>query len=427
MNQAIANSDEASLIDKPDNFFTKLFIKRSKKFYFMAQTVGFLLWSYLLVKLFIFDIDQFLFDTFLPKHVYLLNYKVVFWLVLATLVAATMKLPIFKYFYSYVFVYPFILLFWKPIKFVFKHWEGAVLAFPLVVAFFKKLRLNFIHISLFIISSILILAFDHSVYFTIANQVILGYVVAYITLSTIVFSLKSNPYSKIADIPRAINDKISSSDFELENAATNTDEEQDEQEQERSRAVLLYSMNLFFTWISQKLYAYNKKLFFILYFVCTTIMKVLIVGIAFALIYNSLCSIIPSSFSGASSSSIFLFLGYSFDVLSTSSISHVKAASGLAQVLSYVEFISGLLILSFNALTYFSAKKENDLREIDDFIDELKKIPITIEDKVREIFNLDFEAFELSIVIQEESELKAINFFRKKIGKNELQLAETGE
>lgn len=112
----------------------------------ILEIAAILFWLYLLIKVFVFDIDIFLANKFYPPAGIILKYKL-FILVaaIATVWLFTKKNRIVLYCLHVVF-YPIIILIWRIPKFLWKlnSWN-AILAFVnSIVSLFKSIKFNFI-------------------------------------------------------------------------------------------------------------------------------------------------------------------------------------------------------------------------------------------------------------------------------------------
>ena len=115
----------------------------------LKEIVASLFWIYVLLKLFVFDIDVFLVNKYLPSYAWLLNFK--FFILIGT-IAVVWLITKNKHVFSwtlYIFFYPAIVLFWKIPFFVFKQ-KNWIFVFALInaaISFFKSIKYNFITVA----------------------------------------------------------------------------------------------------------------------------------------------------------------------------------------------------------------------------------------------------------------------------------------
>lgn len=118
------------------------------------EIIALIFWLYASLKLFIFDVDVFLVDKFVPEHRWLLDLK---FFVLIGGVAIIWLLAGSKKFYlwfAYIFFYPLIIILWKIPYFVFRQrrWVFAFALINTAVSFFQSAKYNFIGSAVFLIA-----------------------------------------------------------------------------------------------------------------------------------------------------------------------------------------------------------------------------------------------------------------------------------
>jgi hypothetical protein len=135
----------------------------SKFFSLLREVIAASFWIYVLLKLFIFDIDVYLVNKYLPDYAWLLNFK--FFILIGT-IAIIWLVTKNKHILSwslYILFYPVILLLWKIPFFVFKQksWIFAFALINAVISFFKSIKYNFIVFALFLASFAVVFGFSN--------------------------------------------------------------------------------------------------------------------------------------------------------------------------------------------------------------------------------------------------------------------------
>lgn len=116
----------------------------SRSFWITLEFFAFLIWSFSLCKLFIFDIDTYAIQSYLPSYSWILNYRFLFfmgflvawlWLIGPKLGTGLLALLI---------LYPVFFLLWRIPSFIFrrKSWVLAFAAFNFTIEFFRSFRRN---------------------------------------------------------------------------------------------------------------------------------------------------------------------------------------------------------------------------------------------------------------------------------------------
>lgn len=112
-----------------------------------------LFWSFVILKLFFFDIDFYLFNKYLPEYVSLLDYKFVIGITLFAIVLIIVRRKIVFLWATYILLFPFILSFWRIPYFIFKQksWVFAIATINSVIGFFVSFRQAIITTAIYII------------------------------------------------------------------------------------------------------------------------------------------------------------------------------------------------------------------------------------------------------------------------------------
>ena len=84
------------------------------------ESFAIIVWLYVLLKLFVLDIDVVIFQSFLPSETWLLRYRLVFILLIFSLCWLIMGTGWLAKNLLYVLFYPFVIIFWKVPKIVFQ-------------------------------------------------------------------------------------------------------------------------------------------------------------------------------------------------------------------------------------------------------------------------------------------------------------------
>ena len=132
----------------------------------LAELFAIFIWLFFSIKLFLFDLDVYIFQKIDPSYYWILRYKFFFIVIIFIIIAFAFKKRKFQLFTFFVLGYPLILLFWRIPKTLFKtkNWIGVFAAIGISVSFFKSFKQNIILFSLVSISFVLIIV-HKSIYF----------------------------------------------------------------------------------------------------------------------------------------------------------------------------------------------------------------------------------------------------------------------
>lgn len=130
----------------------------------VLEAIAIVFWIFVMVKLFIYDIDIYIVQRYYPKGQWILDYKFFvllavisfYWLLARRAFVMAALLLVF---------YPFVWTFWRIPKFLFRS-RSWVLVFSVsgfILSFFKTLKVNFVAFTFAAISCLLIIiANEHS-------------------------------------------------------------------------------------------------------------------------------------------------------------------------------------------------------------------------------------------------------------------------
>lgn len=128
----------------------------------IREVLGILFWVYVITKLFVFDIDQYLVGTYAPSHLWLLDYRSLFFLgiagaafLLGRYIGAVGSL-------FYILLYPVVLVFWRVPLLLWKQksWNFTFHLLNGIFGFFKHIRYNMPLVSFYIIALVLVIVSD---------------------------------------------------------------------------------------------------------------------------------------------------------------------------------------------------------------------------------------------------------------------------
>src|ERR1700690_2046699 len=156
----------------------------------IAEVLAILFWTYAVIKIFIFDIDNYLINRFLPQYADLLKFKFLFLIgIIATALILTKNRYLIIGFF-YILFYPLVLILWKIPYFIFKQ-KSWLLAFAFInstISFFQSFKLNFVASSVFLIAMVLTLNFSNALLLWISILAILSVLsVLYVRKFIVVF------------------------------------------------------------------------------------------------------------------------------------------------------------------------------------------------------------------------------------------------
>ena len=131
----------------------------SASIYLIREVLAILVWGYAITKLFIFDIDNFLLERFMPNYAWLLNYKFFIIIVITSIIWLITKNAQIILWSLFVVFYPVIIFLWRIPALILKKksWNLAFAFTDAVIYFFKSVKNTFITTSFFLAATVIIL------------------------------------------------------------------------------------------------------------------------------------------------------------------------------------------------------------------------------------------------------------------------------
>jgi hypothetical protein len=351
--------------------------KNDKIFWHIVSWVVPAVWLYLIVQLFIFDIDARLASWMGPGLLSIFQYKLMLLAVVVLVAMAVLRnlAPIFAL--AYVAIYPFVFLFWKFPKFVWMqhNWLLGFAILNALSAFFRSLRRSVVCAAIFLLSATLILAIDYSYVLYGASGAIFvvtaqAYVFAFIKALNPAAAFEA--YTK--DLPLLTTDgwvKAETSEMRAlpEDAMT---KEQLTTRNEEMQSVLLYNRACLL--ISKKLRGYRDSGANIASYLISFATLLVFTILSFALINDALYKTDHTLYRFTSGSdSLATFFNYSAGSLIYLTHGLVPSAP-LSQGVHFVELVFGILLITLLVTTIFFLRSRKYLAQLEEVIVILKQL-----------------------------------------------------
>jgi hypothetical protein len=118
------------------------------------EALAVLVWSYALLKLFVFDVDNYTLLTLAPSLVWLLTYKAIVFLAILALIILILGVQRGLLLIAYVTLHPVILLLWRIPYLIFRQrsWTFAIAVLNSLISFFRSLKYNLTTSALYLVS-----------------------------------------------------------------------------------------------------------------------------------------------------------------------------------------------------------------------------------------------------------------------------------
>lgn len=363
-------------------------------------------WVYALAKVFVFDIDVFVINKFLPEYAQLLEFKFFIIIGLIAILWLVMKNKHVLIWCLYIGFYPLVITFWKIPFFVYKQ-ESWIFAFALInaiISFFKSIKYNFITAAVFLISLVGTLTLSNTKLLWLSIfSVLTVLAITYIYRFILVFK-PSRIFQMHIKIFTGIR-KYAAPSFSLDEDMRNLpvaqfDEKQLEKWTVKLQTCLVFNRVCLF--VSKKLRDYQNSGLNIVSNVMTVLLLVIFTVVAFAGINYGLYKVDSQLFSLSAAPAFFTFFYYSFNNLLFNSIKEIAPIAPASQIISMTEsYIALFLVLIFVSLL-LSVKSQRHANELDKAIEEIEREGKSMETLIRDEYRLT----SIKDAIEEQERLK---------------------
>jgi len=374
-----------------------------------------LFWVYTILKLFVFDLDVWLVEKFIPvahgllylKFLFIVGAGLIFWLIAGdkNFIMSTI----------YLAFYPFIICFWRIPKLFFHNWPGAVLFLVALGDFVKSFKIKlFIYFFAFL-SAVLIILNINSFISVISILILMAFLAyRYITEFKMAFSSASffKQANKLYGDWIANRDNILLKDYlRLKIEAPHSPEYQTKSFS--TLQVLLFT-NYFMRFLGNKFKNFRKSKTIVFYFLSRLFVTLIITIWVFGCVYYALFNIIPESFTAALPFTLWQFYYSSFSILLGGSVGQFAPAHPIAQLIVVLEVFSRFVILTIPLSVWLGMYKDKHDSEIDLIIENLLKEASVLEDLIQREYQISLPEALAMVEKKEPAFTKVVVFFAEK-------------
>ncbi len=373
----------------------------------VVEAVAIFFWLYALIKLFVFDFDNYVVARFFPNYEPLLRLKFLFFIGAIAIVLVVVKSKRLAGACVYVVLYPLIVVLWKIPTFIFKQ-QSWVLAFAFansVISFFQSFKINFVTVGALLVALGVTAASSNISLLWISIAVLLAALtVLYVRRFIIVFqpSMIFEAYLKFFPRLRAVAPKTFALDADIKNVPVDALNPLQLQKWTTNlqTAVLYNRMCLF---VAKKLQDYQSSKLNFLSYVFSLIMLTFVTVTAFAGVNMALFKISRGFFSYSQEPAAFSFFYYSFNNLFRSSANIITPILPLSQSVFMLEVFFEFLLAALLVSLFFSVSNER-------YTNELKRVVVGLEREGKSMESFVNDEYRISTIddaIQSLAKLKA--------------------
>lgn len=371
-------------------------------FRILRECLAIVMWLSIFVEVFITDVGdlvvgeyaqtQFIFDYAL---LIILSMMAVSWLILGN--------KRFSQTFGYIVTYPFVLIVWKLPKLFIRNWGVAFAFLPAIHQLLSTFKANFaIGVGVVVTATFVCLSPSDS-YIIPIGMVLIGF-----HLITHFYKKFKSAYSSetIFTVLRGnISNVIDKFERQLEKDKPQGEPTSDDYKKKLGTSLLYtyaFTTFLHLSIVRVKEVINSRKMD--LYFLSSLIWTFSLSAFSFGVIYYGLYRMDPSHFKNVDSVGFFDFVGFSFTTLMTSSISTIAPATGVAQVLTYVQLFVSLLLIVLLVFIILTSIREKYKKDLDDLLVGLEDAHDKSRSYVEANFELTADALE-SVLIQQNEQV----------------------
>ena len=323
---------------------------------FVWDVLGTVLWSYAVIKLFLFDVDVYIVDRLLPQAHWVVNFRFVFLLVILAVWAWKTPRPRFLGRIAYLTFFPLVVVFWKVPRLVYQRrgWVAAFAALDLLTNLARDYRFVLSVSAAVSVAGIVILVGAPSwLYYLVAVILVVLLVVLYARALWRALSPSRFINSQVVLLDKfvdtdlfptlwAVKDELRGAQVSKFNKA-----QLNEFTQTMGMGVLVH--RLMYWWAFQ-LDSYRRSPAPFLMSAATFTRLFIQAVAAFALINFALFRADPHAFKYTQAPGVFDFIHYAINVLVAGSVDYLTPTGGLALGAADLAHLTGLLVL----ITFFA-------------------------------------------------------------------------
>lgn len=364
--------------------------KQSKVKKTLRESCAFTLWLYLIVKVFVFDFDVYLVETYLPSFSWIVRFKFLVYLVLISVYWLSVGDKNFFKTIGYILIYPFIFI-WRLLTVLFRSWFLVFTTLSFAISFFRSFKINVVTFTTILVASVLILLTNQKILITFCSITLSLYLLWHFAKRFYYSFVPARALFLPKDTLVAILDKTKDQ-FKLPDEIRLISADKYTTDQKNKWATnlqFLIILNKATQFAASKLKELQERRIVILYFIFALLFSFFVTVIVFALNNYALHKIEPASFSNTAARSFFFFLYYSFNTILTNGIPDFYPVSTVARLLNTAEIFFGFFLLIILFFVYTNVRSDRTKNEIDSLITSLDKQGSDLESFVAQEFSMD--------------------------------------
>ena len=381
---------------------------------FVTEVVAIVVWLYVLIELFVFDIDQVFRSSLPPSYSWIVDFKFVLIFAAAALIATFARRWRSWSKLTYIALYPLIVVFWRVPFLILRQrsWPLAIAFINAVASFFGSIRYNLLVGAIFLASASIVL-------FSKNNALIWVSITALFLLITLAYGrrlisvFKRPQVFKIYEKFAGLMPKIRTSTCKLDDTIKDLPYDQlsaEQAEKWKSNLQSSFVLSRVCLFAARKLRNYStsgygkiSSAFICVFLTAATIM-------VFGLINLGLYKIDSTFFRATEVPMRFTFFHYSFNRMFFSSISELEPAKPLAKSIYDGEALFAFFLLVIFVSLLLSARAERQTEELNRAIETLEQESRAMDSAI--LVEYRFESVDGALAALEKIQTGATSFLQ---------------
>lgn len=338
----------------------------------LSHIAALVVWSYAIIKLFVYDVDNFIVTNYAPDFSWVIEFKFVIIIACISISLILFKKQRTLNFLLFLLFYPILIVFWHLPRYIWKsnNWMFIIVVMNTVFSFFSSFRTNFVAISMSIIAVTLICVFEDK-YVLYGSSFIILSLIAFVFFSKIALAFRPACTVKIYEklfaepLPKVVEDQKLA-----EPLRTLTTLEMDPGQLKSYRGSLqtqvLYNRVCLF--VATILRDYRKSGITAVSGALSTILLFIGITIGFTAINLAIFKTDAESFQCTDLPGWFAFFHYSFNMMFFSSTREIAAAKTLSYSAQMAQEFCVLLLFTVFISQIWASEKQKITEELDSTI-----------------------------------------------------------
>lgn len=378
-------------VEKSDLQKTRLAGKKSGLRFIVLDIISVIIWTYSLIKLFIFDIDVYLIKNFFQNFDFLIKYKFVIILLVITafvLISKKWKLVGDSF---YVLFFPLIIIFWKiPILLLkIQSWNLFFILLTYVAIMLRSARFSFVTNTVILTCIVAILASSRNL--ILWPSVLLLLIITMVVIFQRIISVYTgSPILKyVSDAVSFVFDKGKPT-FTLENEVKTLPVEKLTESQLQKWSTSLQLSVIFCkgcAFLTRRLRDFQRSKYSTIVYILNFLSLVLFSMISFAFIYYGLFKI-NAHYYITSTPQFFDFFYFSFNKAIYSTIAGLQVTGVFPKIITMIQQFVSVCFFTFIVMLFVSINDEKRSNEVDEVINKIEKNEKMMELNIQDQFSL---------------------------------------